>query len=417
MKATKSGKALLQRGVLVAALCILLLGLAPVASAQSPPWPTDLCIATGVGGGEEVEKTLTCFPPDDTWNGVLVVYAHGYVDPNEPLQLPIAELSRATLPDGSTLIGFLVSHGFAFATTSYSKNGYAIEAAQEDLNRLVGGIQSTLEGKGAPAATAVLVGASEGGVITVQQLERFPDTYQGGLAMCGPIGGMPYQVQYLGDFRAVFDVLFPRIFNFGVIDVPTGAYEEWDSVYAPAIDEAIRTHPVLTNQLFRVTDAARIPWQPDTSVESAQQVLRYSVFATNDLMATAGGNPYGNEDVWYSGSLSDRILNRRVERVSADPAAQGYVKDYYQPTGNLVVPLVTLHTLLDPQVPFRHELMYRDLAKDSGKLTVLPVPRYGHCEFTAGEVLGAFGLVLLQMKAEASSTLAPQMQSLPAPMN
>jgi len=74
---------------------------------------------------------LICIPPQ--WNGQLVVYAHGYVAPQQPLALPVGELTI----DGQFVPDKLLALGFAFATSSYSKNGYAIEQAGHDLNALV----------------------------------------------------------------------------------------------------------------------------------------------------------------------------------------------------------------------------------------------------------------------------------------
>jgi hypothetical protein len=62
-------------------------------------------------------------------------------------------------------------------------------------------------------------------------------------------------------------------------------------------------------------------------------------------------------------------------------------------------PLVMLHNTLDPAVPFRHELIYSALVALQHRtrfLTVLPVPTYGHCEFTADQILGAFALMVQQ---------------------
>jgi hypothetical protein len=60
---------------------------------------------------------------------------------------------------------------------------------------------------------------------------------------------------------------------------------------------------------------------------------------------------------------------------------------------------VTLHTTRDPVIPYRHELRYFSRAAILGRddlLTVLPVDRAGHCSFTAEEVLGGFGALLLR---------------------
>src|SRR5262245_53516580 len=58
-----------------------------------------------------------CMPA--TWNGDLVIYAHGYVGFNEPVAIPEDQLS---LPDGTSVPELVNSLGFAFATTSYSTN-------------------------------------------------------------------------------------------------------------------------------------------------------------------------------------------------------------------------------------------------------------------------------------------------------
>jgi hypothetical protein len=63
-------------------------------------------------------------------------------------------------------------------------------------------------------------------------------------------------------------------------------------------------------------------------------------------------------------------------------------------SGQLSVPLVTLHTTGDPIVPFLHEALYADkvaAAGASGLLGQRAVTRYGHCAFQQDELLGAFG--------------------------
>jgi hypothetical protein len=129
-------------------------------------------------------------------------------------------------------------------------------------------------------------------------------------------------------------------------------------------------------------------------VETAQTVLRYSIVGTNDMIETAGGQiPYNNVGTVYTGSEKDDHLNKKVERVAGDPA---YVSAYYQPTGQLGVPLVTLHNALDPAVPSEHELIYGSMATP-GWFFPYPIPlaeSYGHCNFTSDEVLGAFGMLV-----------------------
>jgi hypothetical protein len=386
-------------GMRIASIVLVACALAVVLPLQTgaqdpPPWPAAYCTQDQLG-----EQTiLICLPPSPTpdplggWNGVLVVYAHGYVSPQLPLALPAGELGQIQLPDGQSAVEFILDQGFAFATTSYSTNGYAVGVAEQDLNALVDRFWAPLP----PVLprTTLLVGASEGGIITVQQIEKHPSMYQGGLAMCGPVGGMPAQIQYLGDFRVVFDQFFQNVFRFGVVDVPEDAYLDWGK-YESTIQDVILRHPSKSAQLFEITNAAWVPDVPETWVATAQQSLHFSVFGTNDMIATAGGNPYENDDLWYTGARSDIALNAKVERVEAWGGGPGYVAAHYQPSGNLVVPLVTLHNPLDPQVPYWHEAMYAELVGGSPLLTQLTssVP-YGHCAFEPAEVVGAFNALI-----------------------
>jgi pimeloyl-ACP methyl ester carboxylesterase len=284
---------------------------------------------------------------------------------------------------------------------SYSKNGYALEQAEQDVNALVDHFNQV-----APRAAhkVFIIGASEGGIITTMLVERFPEKYTGGLALCGPIGGVPHQIKYLGDFRVVFDDFFPDVFPFGAVDVPPTAFRNWDT-FVQVMTGAIRSNPDATNQLFHVTRAARDPHDPAASaVTTAVSVLFYSIFGTNDLLATADGNPYDNRFTRYRGSANDAALNAGVERVPSDPPGRAYVRTFYETTGHLQRPLVTLHTTLDPVVPFRHELLYTGkvlLAGRSHQLITLPVPRYGHCNFTIDEVLGVFALLLIRSTGES----------------
>ena len=79
----------------------------------------------------EDQLIIICIPPE--WNGQLVMYAHGYVPPQFDLALPVSELTV----DGAFIPSTLIAQHFAFATTSFHKNGVAIKQGAEDLNKLL----------------------------------------------------------------------------------------------------------------------------------------------------------------------------------------------------------------------------------------------------------------------------------------
>ncbi|MGA9535770.1 MAG: hypothetical protein WBR24_07660 [Desulfobacterales bacterium] len=112
-----------------------------------------------------------------------------------------------------------------------------------------------------------------------------------------------------------------------------------------------------------------------------------------------GGFPFENRWTWYRGSNNDFLLNLFVPRRSADPAAIAEMKSKYNTTGQLSVPLLTIHTLHDQQVPYFHEFLYNLNTLSQGSLWTehvnIPINRFGHCNFTPDEALLGFGLMLL----------------------
>ncbi|MDH4274512.1 MAG: hypothetical protein OEW08_05700 [Gammaproteobacteria bacterium] len=346
--------------------------------------PTE-CVTTPTARGYEA---ITCTPA--IWNGVLVTYTHGYVAPQLPMTAP-----DLTLPDGQDMPSVFLAQHFAFATTSF-KNGYAVEQAAAAINDAVDIFNA--EPSHPPAAKVLAMGLSLGASVTTMLVEKQPKRYHGGLSLCGPVAGMPYEVKYLGDFRTVFDYYFPGIFPFGVVDVPATAFLAWNGYVGMVVSE-MSAHPEAVGQLFAVTGGAYDPNYPQTFAQTALAGLFFDIFGMNDIIATAGGNPYGNMHTQYSGSADDVALNAGVARIRSDHAARRYVRKYYEPEGELRRPMVTLHNLQDPAVPYRHEIIYAmKVAKEGSSkwLTQIPVDRYGHCAFTSEEILGAFNTLAQQ---------------------
>lgn len=330
-----------------------------------------------------------CMPEAGRWNGDLVLYAHGYVAFNEPLEIPEDQL---TLPDGTSIPQIINGLGFAFATTSYSRNGLAVLEGIDDLRDLI----SIFAEQEAPPARVFLVGPSEGGIITALSVEREPASYDGGLSTCGPIGDFPRQINYIGDFRVVFDVYFPDVLPGSAVEVPDEVIQNFETVYEPRIRDAIAASPERAQEVLRVTGAPGSA-DPANLEETFTSVLWYAVFATNDATGQLGGQPFDNRTRFYTGSSNDVVLNLLVERADADPAALDAMQTGYNTSGLLLRPVVTLHTLGDQIIPYWHESLYRRKVAESGSQAQhlnIPVRRYGHCNFTATEVVVAFAALL-----------------------
>jgi len=87
------------------------------------------------------------------WNGELVLYAHGFV-PGDVLELTIEE---------PPIRAYFVTHGFAWAASSYSKNGYDVKQGVADTHAL-GALFNGLVGQ--PQRTYI-TDASMGGHVVV----------------------------------------------------------------------------------------------------------------------------------------------------------------------------------------------------------------------------------------------------------
>ncbi len=329
-----------------------------------------------------------CFPDD--WNGDLVLYAHGHVPADRDLAIPDDQVG------GQSIATTINNLGYAYATTSYRRNGLLGPEGVEDMVELGATIRRLYRPD--PGRT-VMVGVSEGGMVAGLAAERYPDLFDGVLSACGPVGSLRGQLDYFVDFRVVFDYLFPGVIPGTAISVPAEVSERWEELYAPAVVLALVTNPAAARELVRITGAAVERSDVVAIAVTAVVILRYNVIGTADAQQRLGGQPFDNSARVYSGSADDAALNAGVARFAADPAALTAMAEF-ETTGNITVPVVTLHTTGDPVVPFNQQALYADKASRSGasgRLTQIPVDRYGHCSFEAPEVLGAFSTLMDQV--------------------
>jgi pimeloyl-ACP methyl ester carboxylesterase len=321
---------------------------------------------------------LYAFAVPDDWNGDLVVYGHGIVDPAAPVTLP-------TTQDGFTdLKAALLQRGFAVAYSSYSENGYALKDAFHRLHELTGLFKARVKRR---PHRVYLVGHSLGAVAVQMLAERFSAQYDGALAMCAFVGGAAPEVQYLGDVRVLFDAYFPGVLPGDVLTVPQGAgFQPGDPLFLAvlnALQQGLFTPGAPTLQF---ATAAKLPF---TSVQeligAALNAVGFNIRFTNDLLEhTRGHSFYDNLDTVYPTAV-DGIAGR----FTADRPALRYLDRFYAPSGDISFPVLTLHSTRDPVVPLFHEALYAELAP-APWLVQRTVNSFGHCAFNQQEVLTAF---------------------------
>lgn len=342
--------------------------------------------AIGPGSSYEIDVPAT-------WNGDLVIYAHGIVQASQPVVLPSQQ-------DGYAAIrAALLARGYAVAASSYSSNGWALADAVRRTHQLSGIFRAKA---GQPVRT-LLMGHSMGALAIAKMAEVYPGQYDGALPMCGPLGGALTEVQYAGDARVTFDYFYPGLLPGGPFDIPEGIPYE-SSPPSPLFLQVYNAliglpapDPAKIQKMQDWAIAARLPFINGTELaNSALYVVGFGWRYTNDLIERVNGKlPYENRDVTYP-ALSATVglqLNAGVARFDADRAALNYYERNYQPDGTISFPVVTLHTLRDPAIPFAHENMYAALVAAAGRsdwLVQQSVDRWGHCTMTSDEVLAAF---------------------------
>lgn len=372
---------------LVLSACLLMMGMNLRAVAEST-------LYEGVQASGSLYRITV--PPAAQYNRVLVIYAHGFQEATDVVRIPEEQLGfgEVYLPD---LVNAL---GFGFATNSYSKPGLAVLHGVDDILDLVTIYEQTV---GRPEKI-YLAGISEGGLVVTLLLEQHPELFAGGLSACGLIGDFRAEINYIGDARATFEYYFPGLIVGDPLhpspelvatwSMPGGYYE---SVVEPALIDP--NNAAAFQEWARV---AQLPFDPNdreaTLLSSARFVLSYVVVNLNDAAATLGGFPFENRFTWYTGASDPWGLNSAAIRTTADPVALEEMRLHYTPTGKLTRPLMTLHTLYDPLVPYWHETVYtlKNLRLESylTQRVNLPVERYGHCNFELPEVLSMFALLL-----------------------
>ena len=388
------------------ALTIAGCGDAPTQSAPSPdpvaartpvevsgPWTRAVEGRTGPGSLYAIYVPLN-------WNGDVVYFMHGILPPFAPVALP-----QGTDWDSFVLVrDQLGALGFAVAYSTYSENGLALKDAAQRTHQLRGLVASVLNGQ---PERSFIVALSLGTAPALQLIEQFPRQYDGALLACGMVGGTPRELQYVSDVRALFDFYYPNVLPGDAGNVPEGFTPTLEQVAALVLP-AVTANPL---GLFAIASTAqtRLAFVPGnvtvagasqaTLVQSLIVALWYQLIGTPDVVDRTHGHPaYDNSSVTYTlGTpvvpaltplLTNLIAgaNAGVERFSSPPDAQNLLARYYVPTGELQIPVITVHNLWDYLVPYFHEPLFQQIVQSAGASDMLlqrAVPDYGHCSNTA----------------------------------
>ncbi len=305
----------------------------------------------------------------ENWNGGLVVYCHGYAA--EPVQY-----KEDKLPP---LFAVFTSQGYALAQSGYAAGGWAIQEAVNDTEAL----RRYFIGKYGKPKETYITGHSMGGFLTMMLMERFPTTYDAGLALCGPLAPTNYFMSRGAfDGRVVFDYYFP-----GVLPAPDKVPVDFKST-----PELVKQVIGLLNDQPEKGAALRRYTGAHNNTDLGSTVV-FITAMLGELQQRSGGNPFDNRDVIYESADDYNALNRGVKRYASDSRAAEYVRTWYTPTGKLFHPMLAIHTTYDPLVPVRIPALYpgiTELAGSKDNFVQEFVEHDGHCTILPPEIARGF---------------------------
>jgi pimeloyl-ACP methyl ester carboxylesterase len=348
---------------------------APLASTAAPDGDAIIDGSTGPGSLYRLARPAN-------WNGDLVIYAHGYVYPDQPVALP---------PEGDQFIGMFGAQGFAVAFSSYSENGSVVKDGAQRTHQLLGIFTSKF---GKPNRV-YLGGASMGGLIAIKLAETHPEAYVGVLAACAVAGGEQRNADYRAHVRVLFDFFYPGVLPGTAAFLPNGT-DVGTQIIAPAI-AAMTANPTPALWIALVSQTPAPFANGAELVESIVTALASNAGDLTDVVLTKGKPYFDNRSTVYSSAALPAALlgaiNGGVQRFDASPAALASLDHNYTPSGSLQIPMLMLSNVRDPIVPGFNQASYLAVATANGASSLLvqrQVNTYGHCVFTPTEIGTAF---------------------------
>jgi hypothetical protein len=367
-----------------------------------------VAIATCYTAKQETGAYLLAAMPKN-WNGNLIVFAHGGPD----VAPPTATRSQADL----VKYAVAVQRGFAWIATTYRREGYGIAMAVEDSDNA----RKFFIARIAKPQRTILHGASYGGLVGAKLVEtraKNPDgsvNFDGAFLNSGAVAGATGNYDHRVDLRVVYQYYCK---NLPRPDEPQ--YPLWNGL-APGskmtlkdlgtiVDECTGVgHPAAARSETQKQNLANILGVMDYPENLLVRHMQAATLLFQDIVknTAGGGNPFSNIGVRYHGSTDDAALNRDVVRFAADPVAAAALRADGDPKGVLPVPVVSIHSINDPQVVVEAQSAYRDVVKAAGsgdRLVQAFTDERAHTGQSAPEIAAAIDALMQWIEKGAKPT-------------
>jgi pimeloyl-ACP methyl ester carboxylesterase len=321
----------------------------------------------------------------DTWNGELVLYAHG---------VRLASTEVAVSSPLGPMRRLFIEGGFAWAASSYSENGYVPGIGADDTVALLHAFEQHF---GKPTRT-YLFGESMGGNIVALLLEAYPDRFDGAMAVCGALGGEE-EIDFLISWAMAAEYFSGARLPVGTGGGPAAMTNVLLGQVAPALgtpDNPTEAGKRFLSVIRNLTGGPR-PFYLEGLREQYQQNFALLLIDPDrkSVAAAAATNTGAIYDVDEALGMTDEQVNAGIRRLTADPAARDATAhpDAVPTTGRINRPLLTLHTTGDLFVPVTQEVSYLSKVKAAGQERLLVqrlIRAPGHCRFSEAEYTTAW---------------------------
>lgn len=334
----------------------------------------------------------------DNWNGSLVMWAHGFRGTG--LELTV---------DNHPLRELLIALGYAWAASSYDRNDYDISSGVQSTHALI----KRFNGLVGKPSQVLMSGVSMGGHITAVIIEQYPQLFDGALPACGAIGDYAL-FDYFLDFTLAGQQLGTGSSQYPVDTIP------YLFGTVPAIKSNLEAFPggwpvVLnadgTNFKNLVEqrsggdrpnyDEAWFFWNTFPDFASGAGNFLFDLAIGDGSLPRAPGSAVDNIDTVYQFDTDPALtpaeadLNNLIFRIAAEPQTRRKQGLAQVPTvsGDINIPVLTLHNLGDLFVPVLNEVEYVNRVSNNGKGDLLvqrAIRGVLHCDFTPEEFSTAF---------------------------
>jgi hypothetical protein len=337
------------------------------------------------------------------WNGKLVMWARGYWG------------APTLYIENPWFRRHLLQNGYAWAVSSYTRNGYDVNVGVEDTNRLAAEFQKIAAARGRSLTAPrriYIAGVSMGGHVAAAAVEaeivrdaRNQLRYDGALSVCGSVNGLDWY-----NYMAAYQLAMQSLLGYPAEAFPSQTYVQNKAAMQALVNDSVNrgdlSNPGVSKlySLMEQLSGGKRPFYREGWNDIYHHNILFGLMnGQTNLDGVLALNGLDTRSIQYgfsagvSTDAETRQFNDTIRRVTPDananPVQPKGLRWVPIVAGQLTAPVMTMQTLGDLTVPIEVQVRYRQRAGSQGqgeRLTQRLFRDVGHCAFTNAEIATAF---------------------------